>query len=440
MTKFELKAEKGCFKGQVFPLKDFPVCIGRALDCLITIPGDDELVSRRHCILDLKGDQLVVKDSGSSNGSFVNGCEISEKIVAPVLQIFEQSECGISHWIALNEGDEISIGESIFSIQVLSVLSSDAEDEASATTNAEAAFDPNHCHKIEHYRIIKKIGSGAAGDVFQVKDTRTGDIIALKMLKYRMQRKEDELKRFLREIDNLKKLKHPNIISFLNTGHKSGIYYFTTEYCNGGSLIDWLDKKESLVSLGEALPIILQVLDALEYAHAFNMDKDVDEIDLLFSGLVHRDIKPGNILLHNDDNGLTAKIADFGLSKIRSGGSSIGMLTKEGTVGGTFEFLCRHQMIDYKNVRGQVDLWSIMAVLYYMLTSETPRDYHKKIPPYKTILTTKAVPIRKRLPDFPEAFAAIIDQALDDSASLYYKTAGQLKKDLKRILKITKAM
>jgi len=74
-----------------------------------------------------------------------------------------------------------------------------------------------------------------------------------------------------------------------------------------------------------------------------------------------------------------------------------------------------------------------------MLTSETPRDYYDKIPPHKTILTTKTIPIRERLPDFPETFAATIDRALDDSVSLYYKTAGELKKDLLRILKIVNA-
>ena len=441
MKKYELTATTGLFKGQVFPIVEFPVTIGRALDCNIIIPENDDMVSRFHCILDLKDDQLVVQDTGSSNGTFVNGCEISEETVSPLLSLFERNESGVCHWIALNHSDEIAIGKSTFSINVMMTLTKVEEAiEDENTKILDAMYNPERLEKIEHYRIIKKIGSGGAGDVFQVEDTHSGDIIALKMLKYRMQRKEDELKRFLREIDNLKKLQHPNIISFLDTGKKSGIYYFTTEYCNGGSLIDWLSERDSLVSLEEALPIIIQVLDALEYAHSFNIDKEfTDDIDLLYSGLVHRDIKPGNILLNNGENGLIAKIADFGLSKIRSGGATIGMLTQTGTVGGTVEFLCRQQMIDYKHVRGGADLWSTMAVLYYMLTSEPPREFDKKVPPYKTILTTKAIPIRERLPDFPETFATIIDRALDDSVVLHYKSAGELKKDLQRILKISQA-
>lgn len=435
MNKYELKAVSGALRGDNFPLDGkFPLVIGRALEVLIKIPEGDELVSRNHCVIDLKDNQMVIRDSGSSNGTFVNGCEISGETVSPILSVYQLGEKGDCHWITLNHGDEISIGESLFSVQIVPVLCVADEYDETDTKHLEASFSPDLLHRIEHYRIIRKIGSGAVGDVFQVKDTRSGEIIALKMLKYRMQRKEDELKRFLREIDNLKQLNHPNIIRVLDTGNKSGIYYFTTEYCNGGSLIDWLDQRESLASMNEALPIVLQILDALEYAHVFNLDKDADDIDILSSGLVHRDIKPGNILLHKGDDGkVIAKIADFGLSKIRSGGSSIGMLTKTGTVGGTVEFLCKQQMIDYKHVRGEVDIWSTMAVLYYMLTSETPRDFFHNTPPYKTVLKTKPVPIRERLPDFPEEFAEIIDRALDDSVALHYKTAGQLKKDLKQI-------
>lgn len=440
MPHFELKVVKGELSGQGFPLGKFPVNIGRALDTDITIPEDDELVSRYHCEIDLKDEQLVIKDSGSSNGTYVNGCEISEKEVSPLLPVYEKNPEGVCHWIALNENDEIEVGDSVFSVQIKEEIRK-AEELDYKAKSVDLFYDTDHLERIEHYKILGKIGSGGAGDVFKVKDTTTGQIVALKMLKYRIQRKEDELKRFLREIDNLNQLQHPNIIQFLETGQKNGIYYFTTEYCNGGSLIDWLKTRDTLVPLNEALTIILQVLDALEYAHTFNLDKEfADDVDLMFSGLVHRDIKPGNILLNKDENGnIVAKIADFGLSKVRAGGSSIGMLTKTGTVGGTVEFLCKQQMIDYKHVRGAVDLWSAVAVLYFMLTAETPRNFQKHVPPYKTILSEPPVPIRERLPDFPETFAVIIDRALDDTDALYYKNAKDLKVDLKRMQTITQA-
>lgn len=442
MAKYELKVVKGEMEGEVFSLDDmFPVDIGRALDSDILIPENDELVSRYHCVIDLKDDQLVIKDSGSSNGTFVNACEISEAEVSPLLTVFEENPDGVCHWIALNEDDEIEVGESVFAVHLHEQVAKLEDFDEQDVKNIDTNYDPDHLQRIEHYKVLKKIGSGGAGDVFQVKDMTTGQIVALKMLKYRMQRKEEELKRFLREIDNLKQLQHPNIIQFFETGNKNGVYYFTSEYCNGGSLIDWLQNRETLVSLDEGIPIILQVLDALEYAHTFNLEQEIiDDKDLMFGGMVHRDIKPGNILLDFDEKGnISAKIADFGLSKIRSGGSSIGMLTKTGTIGGTMEFLCKQQMIDYKHVRGAVDLWSTVAVLYFMLTAETPRDFEKKIPPYKTILTEKPIPIKERIPDFPDTFAAIIDRALDDSDTLYYKNAKELKSDLKRMLSITQA-
>lgn len=440
MAKFELKGVGGELTGKVFPLIKFPVDIGRALDSDILIPENDELVSRCHCVVDLKDEQLVIKDAGSSNGTYVNGCDISGETVSPVLPVFQNNPQGLCHWISLNENDEIKVGDSVFSVQLREEVSK-LEEFEEETKAVDDIFDTDQLKRIEHYKILEKIGSGGAGDVFKVKDMNNGQTFALKMLKYRIQRKENELKRFLREIENLKQLKHPNIIQFMETGRNKGIYYFTTEYCNGGSLIDWLRKRQTLVPLKEALPIILQVLDALEYAHSFNLEKDyVDDVDLMFSGLVHRDIKPGNILLNFDEDGsMTAKIADFGLSKVRSGGDSIGMLTKTGTIGGTFEFLCKQQMIDYKNVRGAVDLWSTMAVLYFMLTAEPPRNFQERVPPYKTILDEAPVPIREHLPDMPETFAVIIDRALDDTSALYYNKARDLKADLKRMLTICEA-
>lgn len=447
MKTYELIAIKGFFLGQVFPLKTFPVMIGRAWGCDIQLPEEDEMVSRYHCEIDVEDEQLLIRDTGSSNGTYVNGYDISGESQNPVLKVFKRKNeetAGARKWVILGHGDEITIEQSTFTVNVGSSLFAVDDEETIGPDYIEVQNEnnTNHLHKIDHYRVIKKIGSGAAGDVFQVQDIRNGNIVALKMLKYRMQRKEEELKRFLREIDNLKKLDHPNIIRFLDTGSKSGVYYFTTEYCNEGSLIDKLIYSGGDIGLPEALLITIQVLEALEYAHAFNLEDGTSDVtDSQDSGLVHRDIKPGNILLHRQENGeVIAKLADFGLSKVRSGGSSLGMLTKTGTVGGTVEFLCRQQMIDYKHVRGEVDLWSAIAVLYYMLTAEAPRDFFDNVPPYKTILTQKPVPIRDRLPDFPETFAAIIDRALDDSSALYYKTAKELKRDLKRIYQIVSAV
>ena len=125
---------------------------------------------------------------------------------------------------------------------------------------------------------------------------------------------------------------------------------------------------------------MLQCLAGLEWAHQ--------------SGFVHRDLKPGNILLHQQDAGWLAKLADFGLAK-QFDHSGLSGMTLTGTVGGTHEFMLREQLTDFRNTRPVSDVWSLAATFYWVLTGTSPRECAQERDPVEVVLREKAVPIRR---------------------------------------------
>jgi eukaryotic-like serine/threonine-protein kinase len=148
---------------------------------------------------------------------------------------------------------------------------------------------------------------------------------------------------------------------------------------------------------------------------------------------VHRDIKPGNILLARRGRDLVAKVADFGLSKAFDRAGLSGM-TLTGSVAGTMPFMARPQLIDYKHALPDVDVWSMAASLYWMLTGYYPRDFPEREDPIRVVLDTNAVPIRERDPNIPHRLATVIDEALIDRPKITVASAAQLAAALREAM------
>jgi len=156
--------------------------------------------------------------------------------------------------------------------------------------------------EIPDYEIIRELGRGGMGVVYLARRLDSGEEVALKvMLSKKGRVTEESVKRFQREMETCRQLRHPNIVAFYEQGYHEGVFYFSMEYCNGGSLRDLMNGRGGRLSLEEALPIMLQALDGLSYAHEMK--------------IVHRDLKPENILLVTGGGKLTAKVSDFGLAK-----------------------------------------------------------------------------------------------------------------------------
>jgi DNA-binding NarL/FixJ family response regulator/predicted Ser/Thr protein kinase len=208
-------------------------------------------------------------------------------------------------------------------------------------------------HQIgQRYEIEKLIGSGAVGRVYLGHDRHTGDPVAIKELMAEwVTRAPDSIERFRREGEALRKLNHPNIVKVLATVEENDQHYLVMEYVGGGSLAELL-KRQPQLPIEQVISIGLELSDALSRAHHLD--------------IIHRDIKPGNILLAADG---TPRLTDFGLAHLGSYPS----LTTAGQVLGTFHYLspeaCANQPLD-----ARADIWSFGVVLFQMLTSRLPFD------------------------------------------------------------------
>lgn len=156
-------------------------------------------------------------------------------------------------------------------------------------------------------------------------------------------------------------------------------------------------------------------------------------------GMVHRDIKPQNLLLAGSDRQPVLKIADFGLAKAFDHAGLSGR-THTGAVGGSVAFMPRRQLIDYKYARPDVDLWAVMACLYWTLTGETPRTFPPDADPVAVVLREPPIPLRERLPSIPRPLADVIDAALDETAENTPTSAAALAGTLRQTFADQKAV
>lgn len=207
--------------------------------------------------------------------------------------------------------------------------------------------------RIGPYHLLAKLGEGGMGAVYQARDLRTGEYVALKVLPRSKARDPEFLARFEAEARAIFELDHPNIVKAVGMGEADGYHYLALEYIEGRDVYDILEEKGRIPEQ-EALSIIIQITQALEHAYEENV--------------VHRDIKPGNILV--DKHGL-AKLTDFGLALDRE--RLMGGRITEGTEAlGTPFYLSPEQARGEKDIDIRSDIYSLGATLYEMVTGHPP--------------------------------------------------------------------
>jgi serine/threonine-protein kinase len=284
---------------------------------------------------------------------------------------------------------------------------------------------------IEGYTIEKELGRGAMGAVYLAVHERTGARVALKVMLPEVAVGERAREHFLREARNARRLQHRHVVRVHDLGCSEGTFFFTLEYCEEGSLGDLVESKGKPLPPEKATRLIIQALRGLEYAH----DVELPEVRLADGsigaarGLVHRDIKPQNILLAREDDLVIAKLGDYGLSKAFDLAGLSGM-SIAGDLGGTPAFMPRQQVTHYRDVKPEVDVWATAATLYYLLTLDCPRNFGKGKDPWRVVLQTDAVPIRQRDRSIPHKLAEVIDQALVDRPRIQIRTATELREAL----------
>jgi serine/threonine protein kinase len=285
------------------------------------------------------------------------------------------------------------------------------------------------------YRLVRELGRGGMGSVSLIRHERLGEEIALKIMLPRVAADERAKALFLRETENTKALKHPHVVQVRDSGCAHGVFFFTLEYCNGGSVRELSEQRRGPLPVQEACALVLQALDGLHYAHQAVIPavKLADGSYGTGQGLVHRDVKPGNLFLVGTGSSRLVKLGDYGLAKAFDAAGLSGQ-TSTGAISGTPGFMPRQQVINFKKVRPEVDVWAMAASLYQVLTGTFPRDFPKGRDPWMQVLQTDAVPIRKRNAAIPKRLAQVVDHALVDQPEIGFKTALAFKQALEGVL------
>jgi serine/threonine protein kinase len=201
------------------------------------------------------------------------------------------------------------------------------------------------------YRIIDSIGQGGMGQVFKAEHSLMGRVVAIKVLP-RHRNSPDAIDGFMREIRAQAQLDHENLVRAYDAGRDGNVYYLVTEYVPGIDLRRLVRKSTSL-SMSQAATIISQVARGLEHAHS--------------QGLLHRDVKPGNVLVTHDGK---AKLSDLGLSGYRD--ELDGRDPRSGKIMGTADYLSPEQIMTPRDVSPASDIYSLGCTLYYAVTGKVP--------------------------------------------------------------------
>lgn len=446
-----LRLVKGQLDQTEYVFDERTTCVlGRATECSPRLPDDDyhRTVSRHHCLLDINPPDARVRDFGSRNGTYVNGEKIGQRNAH---QTPEEGAARSFPEHDLLDGDEIRLGDTVFRVGITvpnhhptlmpaRCVKCDREagselggrtgqyvcTECRSEPDAVAEFLVSRAHNghrdlapIAGYTLLRRLGRGGMGAVYLARNEDSGHEVALKVMLPQVAASTAARARFFREVELTRNLRHPNIAALHDANFAEGTFYFTTEYCAGGSLDQLLARRGGRLEPTEAVRLATQALAGLGYAHK--------------KGVVHRDLSPHNILLgHTDDAPVgtyVAKVGDFGLAKAFDQAGLSG-LTRTGVAAGKPWYLSRQQVVNFRNVTPAVDVWALAACLYHALTGVYPREFPPDRDPWQNILQADPVPIRRRVPSVPRALASVIDDALREDPNAPFQAASELRQAL----------
>ena len=272
------------------------------------------------------------------------------------------------------------------------------------------------------YEIVAPLGAGGMGEVYRARDTRLDRTVAIKILPAQFSSDPVRKQRFEREAKTISSLNHPHICVLHDVGQKDGIDYLVMECVEGETLAKRLEKGP--LPLEQVLKLGTEIADALDKAHR--------------SGVVHRDLKPGNIMLTPTG----AKLLDFGLAKPAVAPASVATLTaaatqttpmtQEGTIVGTFQYMSPEQ-VEGKELDGRSDIFSFGAVLYEMLTGQRAFPGKSQLSVASAILEKEPAPISSIKPMTPPALDHTIRRCLAKDPEGRWQTARDLALELKWI-------
>lgn len=258
------------------------------------------------------------------------------------------------------------------------------------------------------YELLARLGKGGMGSVFKAKHVKTGLVVAFKVLMPSDAKNPNLVKRFQRESKIALRLRHENIVAGLDAGVFGNLFYLAMEFVDGESLAELL-RREGKLSPDRAIHIMLCIARALAYAHA--------------EGLIHRDVKPENILLGRDGS---VKLCDLGLAREVS---DLGF-TMLGTALGTPKYMSPEQVAGLKTIDGRTDIYSLGATAYHMVAGRAPYDGPSSAAIMTAQLSGKFPPLAEVAPGLDRRLVGIIERCMRKDPAERYQTADELVEEL----------
>lgn len=367
-----LIVERGADKGRKVELKQNRVIVvGRSSEADLVL--NDPMASRRHFEVEGRDGKFFIRDASSTNGTYLNGELLTEEK-------------------ELEIGDKIEVGFTILSF---------------VPHSGWRSKDTVTGQNIAGYLIVERIGRGGMGTVYKALQLSLDRTVALKILSDELCRDTAFIELFVREARNAGQLNHPNIVHVYDVGRFNEIYYLSMEYMANGSVADLL-RKERRIRLKHAIPMMIDATRGLEYAEK--------------KGLIHRDIKPDNLLM-NDEG--VVKIGDLGIAKKIKFGSGV---HDEGLFGSPLYM--SPEQAKCERIDHRADIYSLGATFYHILGGRPP--FEGKTPQEILLkqINEPVPPLKSIAPNIPDEVCRIVEKMLDKDINERYQSARDVLSDL----------
>ncbi|HVK12850.1 MAG TPA: serine/threonine-protein kinase [Gemmataceae bacterium] len=269
------------------------------------------------------------------------------------------------------------------------------------------------------YRILEELGRGGMGRVYKAVHQAMGRFVALKLLAPDLTRTDKARTLFQREVKAAAKLHHPNIVTAYDAYHDGDRYFLVMEFVDGPNLSQ-LVRERGPLPVEQACEYIRQTAIGLGYAHAM--------------GLVHRDVKPANLLVQQTPGGPQVKILDFGLAIITTGEEAALSQTASTGVPGTPDYMAPEQAKDHLAVDGRADLYSLGCTFYFLLTAEVPFPGGTALEKVTRHGSEAPRAVQSLRPEIPDAVATVVHKLLAKNPKWRYEKAADLAADLENVL------
>lgn len=360
--------------------------IGRNSEADLALPHD-LTVSPQHCRLEVSEHGCVVQDLGGRHGTIVNGRSSTRSL--------------------LQSGDTLQVGMSLLRVTISAagdyeptvLRRGDWSAQASTAIDGADPGAPERLLDIPGYAVRRKIGQGGMGAVYEATRAADGERVAVKTIIPAPGAGQRAVLLFQREMELLAQLSHPRIVRFLESGQHAGQIYLVMEY------VETIDLRSVIAPLARDKQIALyagivcHMLEGLQFAHERK--------------LVHRDVKPGNVLVARDGKRLHARLADFGLAK-NFENAGLSQLTADNEIRGTPAFMPWEQVQNSRYAKPSVDFYAAGATLYYYLTGRSPGH-------------TTGDAVTADFADVPPPLAEILHQALSAEPRRRFRTAAEMR-------------